>query len=907
MSEAGRKRARMIDALSIEETRRPKRHSIELRSTPGQMDQTPSSNLQFISSLEAKLPQPQQRLGNVEFLSSSFAYHSRQAGTQGLLGNTPLIPSIPSPDQHHQDGKQCQRFTQRPTAQVITREVSVSPRAEHAPSATLPHHNPEIESDALGTVWPQIKEDSSGALLHKEKPRLWNTSKYANDAVPLTIQQNMHFANVAFLRQLSRRQRQQAYGNDQEPLDPQLLAAELPRPALIQGDKACLSSEVKMDPANKERSLDYGSKSLDSMLNERVSLFYEDPFPSQPAPEFVYPHLINTKSSIRLLEINPGPISCTSDKFYGSLISVNLWDNRVKYDCLSYCWGGQSSVSRRILIRTTDQAYQFMPVTQNLYSALQDLRATSRSTLYWIDAICIDQTDSAERSDQVSLMKDIYGKASGVVISLGSSTPRLSAAVDTIRRISDRFEDDTHTSPQSIIGSLGLNLTAEDIEQLKSYTEFAYQEVALFFSLPWFRRVWVLQEAFSQTNISVRLGTHTLPWGSVIIAALWQAQFTRSHTAAFPGYNEAGGDGTRQFLPELWLSLLHTRNPRGLSMMELASRARDFQATDPRDRVFALLGLANDIGPLDTRPLGLTPDYTLGTFEVYANFARAIILKTRKLDVLSLVNTFDTRTERQSLVSWIPTLDASVATIRGLGFPTKYNAAFSTKVHEETTSQSTDSLHVLTLAGFRVDTVRGITKSVMRFSQDLQLYLGDNIDAVTELWRTHVKSRYSESSETHSLRQYLELITATGFALPTDFPAQPLGRVVPTRHVPSVRMDFAAYWARLDPDFMDFQAATRAELKAVAKLGDAEQFAVLAGKACHERKFLTTSDGRMGLCPRDTEAGDTIVILFGGSVPYVLRPTSNNQWRFIGECYIDGLMFGETQTFREGAVAFQIV
>jgi len=540
--------------------------------------------------------------------------------------------------------------------------------------------------------------------------------------------------------------------------------------------------------------------------------------------------------------------------------------------------------------------YQSMDITRNLHSALQDLGAASQSTFYWIDAICIDQTDNAERGEQVSRMKDIYDRASGVVISLGSSTARLSAAVDIVMQISNQFEKDTRISPDMIVGPSGLNLTAKDTEKLESYTNYAYQEVAHFFSLPWFRRVWVLQEAFSQTTISVRLGTRTLPWGSVILAAFWQAQLARSHTVALPSYGEADGDGTRQYFPELWLSLLHTRMPRGLSMIELTSRARDFQATDPRDKVFSLLGLANDMGPLETRPFGLVPDYTQSTTEVYANFARAIILKTRKLDVLSLVNTFDgRRNSSQHLISWMPDLDASVATIRGLGFPNKYDASFSTEVHVELTGRKSDRMHVLTLAGFRIDSIRFTTKNVMLFSRNLRLYSGDNLDAVAELWRAYGKpSVYGGISEKECLQQHVELITATGIALPTEFPARPLGRVVPVRKFPSVLNDFAAYWARIDPDFLDFGAATRTELQALVKQGDADQFGVIAGKACHERKFFTTLNGRMGLCPRDTEVGDAIVILFGGNVPYVLRPTVHKEWRFIGECYTNGVMFGET-------------
>lgn len=59
------------------------------------------------------------------------------------------------------------------------------------------------------------------------------------------------------------------------------------------------------------------------------------------------------------------------------------------------------------------------------------------------------------------------------------------------------------------------------------------------------------------------------------------------------------------------------------------------------------------------------------------------------------------------------------------------------------------------------------------------------------------------------------------------------------------------------------------------------------------RCVFITSSGKIGLGPDTMEPNDVIVILFGGNVPCVLRPLENTQWRFIGLCYIYGLMKGE--------------
>lgn len=78
--------------------------------------------------------------------------------------------------------------------------------------------------------------------------------------------------------------------------------------------------------------------------------------------------------------------------------------------------------------------------------------------------------------------------------------------------------------------------------------------------------------------------------------------------------------------------------------MELVSRTRDFDSSDPRDEVFAQLNLANDIDEdPGCRPPGLRTDDTVGRVETFARFAKALIHDPGNLDILSCVNTFATR------------------------------------------------------------------------------------------------------------------------------------------------------------------------------------------------------------------------------------------------------------------------
>jgi hypothetical protein len=59
------------------------------------------------------------------------------------------------------------------------------------------------------------------------------------------------------------------------------------------------------------------------------------------------------------------------------------------------------------------------------------------------------------------------------------------------------------------------------------------------------------------------------------------------------------------------------------------------------------------------------------------------------------------------------------------------------------------------------------------------------------------------------------------------------------------------------------------------------------------RAFFLTSRGYMGIGSSAIQCGDSVMILYGGQVPYILRPRNNEELEFIGECYVHGLMFGE--------------
>jgi hypothetical protein len=125
----------------------------------------------------------------------------------------------------------------------------------------------------------------------------------------------------------------------------------------------------------------------------------------------------NNKKCIRLLHVEApigaegidGPVRCG--------MSVHDLDTRPSYAALSYVWGTMSQTSNTLQCQGID-----LPISANGLSALQHLRAKLGAFTIWIDAVCINQLDTDEKSQQIPLMGEIFQNASTTYFWLGESS-----------------------------------------------------------------------------------------------------------------------------------------------------------------------------------------------------------------------------------------------------------------------------------------------------------------------------------------------------------------------------------------------------------------------------------------------------------------------------------------------------
>jgi hypothetical protein len=194
-----------------------------------------------------------------------------------------------------------------------------------------------------------------------------------------------------------------------------------------------------------------------------------------------YPYQKLRDNDIRVLYLAPGKCS---DPIRCGLITLSLANNP-RYEALSYAWGVIDSYN----LITVDGCP--MRIRENLETALRHLRYEQRDRILWVDALCINQEDDEERSQQVSHMSLIYSKAMSTVIYLGDLDSDTDRAFDAL----EMFSQDRHLPELPI-------WKADDPGRIEWAGVLVIERILLF---PWWGRTWIVQEVALARNLSVSL------------------------------------------------------------------------------------------------------------------------------------------------------------------------------------------------------------------------------------------------------------------------------------------------------------------------------------------------------------------------------------------------------------------
>ena len=596
-------------------------------------------------------------------------------------------------------------------------------------------------------------------------------------------------------------------------------------------------------------------------------------------------------------------------------------DQVLPYEALSYHWGS-GNASLKIKIYTEGFPGTF-PIRSNLHAALNQLRLPDRARVLWIDAICINQDDDDERSAQVSLMADIYSKATSVCVWLGEASPDSNLALNFISRIVKLDEFDS--------------LVAD---------ERTPQEWAALSSLmrrPWFSRRWVVQEIALATRAILYCGNAYVDWAEFADAvALFEAVESENHTISQNIMMSEMFNHIPDFLGEIKFlgatrlvdatNKLFRKDEKGqvlerlLSLETLISDLSAFQVSRPHDIIYATLNLAKGnlakgmrLSPVTSNREALfgtpsqvttesqkqsehqqkltkraarrfkqvvevsrfTVDYKQPFFDVCKEFLQFTIQSGGSLDILCRPWVPEDSISDVERPSWLPTTSRSAWGVRPDGNYVRanadtlvgppgsgkrnYNASGSYKVRDSWRFGEGPKARSMYVKGFVIDTIK--TKKA---------YAADGI--ILNEWLTH--GGWTDRSARPPDKFWRTLVADRG----------PNGLNPPSFYP-------RAFKAALNQSVKGGHIST-STLVHHGKSTIVAKFLRRVQEVIWMRRLIITQHEALGLAPEESKKRDLICILYGCSVPVVLRkivdPVSNEEYYiFIGECYVHGIMDSE--------------
>ncbi|KAJ3500616.1 hypothetical protein NM208_g17104 [Fusarium decemcellulare] len=440
--------------------------------------------------------------------------------------------------------------------------------------------------------------------------------------------------------------------------------------------------------------------------------------PSRPGPR-----------TIRLLEI----ISAPDANVLEYKFREHCLDDPLPFEALSYVWGDPTD---RLELTVEGQT---VLVTVNLWCALQQLSFRHEHPPLWVDAICINQEDLVERQEQAALVGEIYGGAACVMVWLGPDADKecfeAYGLVKLIYRECGRLAQDKGCDVSTFAYRLAqtsddkafCEVTVSQIETAMAEANVpasAWQCLRRLFDSRWFTRIWCVQEiGFARSALILLGGMEPIPWEWLAVVTAWYKSHDLNNKVLPPaidsvmyyyalymlvGVEVDGHEGAEALIAALW-------------------RFHPFQATDPRDKVYGLLGLLGKSGqklPMELRYVDTS------VADVYAAAAMALINERRDLKILAFIHHTSEYIDADltdGMPSWVPRWDTGpgLSSLNRNYRPGATITACGPHIYAEVSDSSPLTLEVKGLSFGQVDFVSRLIHG------DLVSNLRDDVESVS--------------------------------------------------------------------------------------------------------------------------------------------------------------------------------
>jgi hypothetical protein len=659
-------------------------------------------------------------------------------------------------------------------------------------------------------------------------------------------------------------------------------------------------------------------------------------------PRYQYAPLSDAKSCVRLLELQAGQ---GRDLIVCQLEEIALDASNNKYDALSYVWGPPGGKSR--VVQVGGGSFE---IGINLHCALENLRHADRPRFLWVDAICVDQSNIAERNVQVPLMCEIYQNAARTVCFLGpanKSTRDMYKMLEELAQERRTLEAEVRThqsdATNTILPAFLNDLPVAPIKTEVSEKYIGDQTIVSLATNKWWHRAWTVQELMLSSNAVLMLSRYTIAWEDFRVGV------DHGLSTQIWGHVAYGFLVNPVTVPYLSMRALMGRYRRpnqmgssAVDLLHLLIHCRHRDSTDPRDKIYAVLGLLRATHPEVMRhevsdTLSVALDYDHDVVYVYRETCQELVQKTGNMDILGVCP----KSARPYLPSWAT--DWSIADRIGsplmqdsLDRARTTHAAKQTRVN----ARFSDDGASMIITGYELTSAITLAEVLpnpvlknaagANYPQSIpnidvpELEVPENTPRLGRYWLKFkflmacMRPVFRIVSKIY-LDDFMALISVFSalFAWERFAASQPptnpgetpdavywqtlCAGTYKNGSIEETRMLFKTWSNLLQPlrkfmknhpkftakhPFFWFLVFQRATWRSYG-----EFWPYIS--CSHHRRLGRAANGWLCLLPQETKVGDVIILARGGRVPLVIRSDEKGYYTFVGEAYIHGIMDGE--------------
>jgi hypothetical protein len=580
----------------------------------------------------------------------------------------------------------------------------------------------------------------------------------------------------------------------------------------------------------------------------------------------LYQPLNSDKHEIRLLSFSTS--HSTTGTIYCVFKTVSL-DSAPEYYALSYEWGERAA--RKGYLRVVVNSHELHPTTNLVLALLHILPFGNEQTLYWIDALCINQNDLSERAQQVLLMREIYQQATFVYVWLGIEKGNSHLGMELIHEFGAEL-DDGHPLDDEIE-----EWTRQKLADPKYQAH--WDGLLELLQRSYWKRIWIIQEIVVARSLVMQCDlrrTKLLPL-LALARQIMRISSSKSCLAVVRKLEIAA-------MPVLVLGghIVFAR-PKDNSceynngLLRLLIFYSGSLCSDPRDRVYALLGIA-----LPYQGLELKVDYSISVAKVYTNAAQYIIRGSGRLDIL--LHCGRDNNPLCCIPSWVPDWRLPFQGGHAIwnGYGSNYTASGSSSAIATFSSDG----NLLTARAILLGSIESFIPCeyqgpITSAEGQLKVWLQF---AISSLQKGQQNSEFSASYSVEpaeatfrAARALYEALFYTVFGSEDTLSRWPFE-------------EFLAFCLAIRVIANDNQKLSRNKI-VMLQQGDQKGRNLISLSIPHLVSDVNTQT-TVGICLAHMRIGDIVTILYGCNSPILLRPRGDH-FELICDIYVHGFMHGE--------------